>query len=74
MQVELHKVREWAQGKLDAEHEASWATHRYLHLVALIDGILDADKRLASPSRCERVVPIESARRRRAERLIRYSI
>ena len=72
MDVELHTLRDWAQRKLDAEHEASWATHRYLHLVALIDGILDADKRRPpSLNRCARVVPIDSARRRRAQRLMR---
>jgi hypothetical protein len=61
MSVELIKVREWAQDQLDAEHEAPWATRRYLHVVVLIDRMLAS--RAATPPRAGNVVHLDFSQR-----------
>jgi len=67
MNDELTKVREWAQGQLDAEHVPPWATRRYVHVVVLIDEML-ASRSRAAPQRKENVVHLDFARRCRATR------
>jgi len=64
MNEELTKVREWAQGQLDAEHVPPWATRRYLHVVVLIDEMLAS--RARTPQRRGNVVQLDFARRCRA--------
>jgi hypothetical protein len=61
MNVELIKVREWAQDQLDAEHEAPWATRRYLQVVVLIDRLLAS--RAATPPRAGNVVRLDFSQR-----------
>ncbi|HEV2703968.1 MAG TPA: hypothetical protein VGV09_20245 [Steroidobacteraceae bacterium] len=63
MNDELTRVREWAQDKLDAEHEPPWATRRYLHVVALIDQMLAP--RTPRTRRPDNVVQLDFTRRPR---------
>jgi hypothetical protein len=63
MDHELAAVREWAQGRLDALEETPWATQRYQHMIAVIDGMLG--RRTIPPlPQGENIVHISSARRR----------
>jgi hypothetical protein len=61
MNVELIKVREWAQDQLDAGHEPSWVTRRYLHVVVLIDKMLAS--RAPTPPQAGNVVHLDFSQR-----------
>lgn len=39
--VELHRVRQWANEKIQAGSEPPWAWYQYMKLIESIDAILD---------------------------------
>jgi len=41
MRDELHRVRDWAQAKLDTGDEPPWAWYQYMKLCEALDAIID---------------------------------
>jgi len=80
MDDQLARIREWAQGKVDALQELPWATRRSQHVIALIDEMVASQTAAVSreesrqpPGRLARclsrdgnVIHLDSARRLRA--------
>jgi hypothetical protein len=80
MDDQLARIREWAQGKVDALQEQPWTTRRSQHVIALIDEMVASqsaavcrEESRQPPGRVARclprggnVIPLDSARRRRA--------
>jgi hypothetical protein len=72
MDHELARVREWAQGRLDAMEEAPWASHRYQHMITVIDEMLGRRSPPVLPQ-TPKVVHLNSYRRRQSPRYCRSS-
>jgi len=79
MDDQLARIKEWAQGKVDALQELPWATRRSQHVIALIDEMVASQTAAVSreearqpPGRLARnVIHLESARRLRALSAVR---
>ena len=80
MDEQLARIREWAQGSVDALQELPWATRRSQHVIALIDEMVASqtaaifrensrqspDRLAHRVARTGNVIPLDSMRRRRA--------
>jgi hypothetical protein len=78
MDDQLARIREWAQGKVDALQELPWTTRRSQHVIALIDEMVASqtaavtrqesrppDRFANRYARGGNIIPLDSARRRR---------
>ncbi len=80
MDDQLARIREWAQGKVDALQELPWTTRRSQHVIALIDEMVASqsaavsreasrkppDRRARCAPRGGNVIHLDRARRLRA--------